>query len=102
MHGEARQNAKKQLTSIAAELARLQELAATDKPCADLLAQVAVVRKLVDDLALLCVCTHVEACVLKHGADAGGCLPIAPEEPSKEIRRVIRRYLRPGSAPGRR
>jgi|SRR5579862_3330097 len=89
-------NASRRLHKIAGQVNGLQRMVEAERPCLEMLQQLASVKAALEQVSVQFLSEHLQTCVLHSGAEPGeGCCEgLTQEQQSAEIKAALRRFMR--------
>lgn len=96
MEGGKVRKIKARVSRIAGQVAGIQRMVEEDRYCVEVLNQIAAVRSALDALGIELLTSHVESCVLGHGAgdEHPRAKPMTKEQLVAELQTVLARFLK--------
>ncbi|BDI28567.1 transcriptional regulator [Capsulimonas corticalis] len=96
MQQEARQKIQNRLKRISGQVAGVQRMVEEDRYCVDILTQVAAIRSALDAVGVAMLTSHLETCVLGHGAKTEHecAKQMTQTELLEEVRVSLERFLK--------
>ena len=89
-------NTKNRLSKISGQISGLQKMVETERPCLEMLQQLASVKAALDQISVQFLSEHLQTCVLHSGSEQveGCCEGLTREQQSAEIKAALRRFMR--------
>jgi CsoR family transcriptional regulator, copper-sensing transcriptional repressor len=89
-------DAKHRLQKIAGQVSGLQRMVDAERPCLEVLQQLASVKSALEQVSVQFLSEHLQTCVLHSGrfAEEGCCGGLTEAEQSEEIKTALRRFPR--------
>jgi DNA-binding FrmR family transcriptional regulator len=96
MNAKARQNVQARISRIVGQVSGIQRMAEEDRYCVDILTQIAAVRSALDALGVELLTSHIESCVLGHGAGSEHkrARPMNQRQLLGELQATLSRFLK--------
>lgn len=92
MRKEVKRDATVRLHRMIGQFEGIERMLEAEKPCVDVLMQVASARAALDRLANLLIAEHVENCLV-NASEATCCPDMEKEEAAREVRKTLDRFL---------
>ena len=89
-------DASRRLNKIAGQVNGLQRMVEAERPCLEMLQQLASVKSALEQISVQFLSEHLQTCVLRAGPEqtAGCCENLDHEQQADEIKAALRRFLR--------
>ena len=89
-------DATRRLHKIAGQVNGLQRMVETERPCLEMLQQLASVKAALEQISVQFLSEHLQTCVLHSGAEGaqGCCEGLNEAEQAAEIKAALRRFTR--------
>ncbi|HLK13442.1 MAG TPA: metal-sensitive transcriptional regulator [Fimbriimonadaceae bacterium] len=89
-------DAKQRLEKIAGQVNGLQKMIDTERPCIDMLQQLAAVKVALEQVSVQFLGEHLQTCVLHSGPEPveGCCEGLTREQQTAEIKAALRLFMR--------
>jgi CsoR family transcriptional regulator, copper-sensing transcriptional repressor len=96
MKAELKVNAQRRMSRISGQIAGIERMVESGRPCQDILQQVTAVRSALDQLGVLLLTEHLQSCVLGQGVDSRDecCVTVGPNDQAQQIKEAITRFLK--------
>lgn len=100
MTNSLKHDAQKRLNRIAGQVNGLQRMVDAERPCLEMLQQLASVRAALEQVSVQFLSEHLQTCVLHSGAQTsdGCCEDLTHDEQSAEIKTALTRFLKRGKS----
>lgn len=89
-------DATRRLRKISGQVNGLQRMVEADRPCLEMLQQLASVKAALEQISVQFLSEHLQTCVLHSGPEASvGCVEgLTQEQQTAEIKAALRRFTR--------
>lgn len=96
MKTELKTNLNRRMSRIGGQVAGIERMIESGRPCNEILQQVTAVRSAMDQIGVLLLSEHLQSCVLGIDVDSEDeCCAVVPKtEQSQQIRDALTRFLR--------